>query len=43
MNDPILQAAVNLKKLADQQKNPEIDAIMAEIMKTLLEASEPKK
>jgi hypothetical protein len=43
MNDPILQAAVNLKKLTDEAKNPEIDAIMAEIMKTLLEASEPKK
>lgn len=43
MNDPILQAAVDLKKKADELKNPEVDAIMAEIMKTLLEATEPKK
>ena len=43
MNDPVLQAAVNLKKMADELKNPEVDASMAEIMKILLEAAEPKK
>lgn len=40
MNDPILQAAANLKKKADNLGNPEVNRIMAEIMKTLLESVE---
>jgi hypothetical protein len=43
MTDPILKAAADLKKLADDVKSPEIDAQMNEIMKILLEATLTEK
>ena len=39
MNDPIIQKAVDLKKATDSVDNPEINAIMGEIMKIILGAS----
>jgi hypothetical protein len=43
MNDPLLQKAADLKKLTDDAKSDELDAHMAEIMKILLEATQPKR
>lgn len=40
MNDPVLQAAVNLKKELADVKSPEAHAAMDEIMRLLLEATE---
>ena len=40
MADPILEAAVELKKMADELKNPEVDRIMNDIMNTILDAVE---
>lgn len=39
MNDPIFQAAVELKKATDDLGNPEVSRIMNDIMETLLDAA----
>jgi hypothetical protein len=42
MNDPIIDAAVDLKKELADVKSPELDAAMNEVMKILLDAAKPQ-